>query len=145
MNAVGSPTQQPEVSVVSADGYVGVLPDYEGVYGWVPTTGYHALGFWIKADAPTSDPIHLQLRDAPRYTYSTDTPRVAVGPVAREFRHVVVPLAPLLARSPTFIKLLLGWTFFSGRTTAPRTYWIDDIRLFLTRDDLEAYRKRVTP
>ena len=115
------------------------------IYNTLDITGYHALGFWIKADAPTRDPIHLQLRDAPRYTYSTDTPRVAVGPVAREFRHVVVPLAPLLARSPTFIKLLLGWTFFSGRTTAPRTYWIDDIRLFLTRDDLEAYRKRVTP
>ena len=105
-------------------------------------TGFHALSFWIRSDKPVADGPKVCLRDYPEYLPSTDTPLVPVGPVAAEWRRVVVPLAPLLARAPTFQTRLLSNIVFKGSCTEPRTFWLDDPRFFPTAESLEADKRR---
>ncbi len=119
-------------------------------------TGFHAVSFWVKSDGRSPGELRVQFRDQPDYIAPTTTPPVSLGgtgfpPVGdtgkmpvppqdaratgTEFRRVVVPLEPLLARTPGFLSRLFCWVIFSA--DAPGTWWVDDIRLFHTREDLE--------
>ncbi|MFW6161315.1 MAG: WD40/YVTN/BNR-like repeat-containing protein [Planctomycetota bacterium] len=107
-------------------------------------TGFHALSFWIRSDKAVPRGPEVALRDYPRYLPATETPSVAVGPVTTEWRRVVVPLSPLLARAPKFQTRLLSTIVFRGECDEPRTYYLDDPRFFPTADSLEADRRRTT-
>jgi hypothetical protein len=67
---------------------------------------------------------------------------VPVGPVTTEWRRVVVPLAPLLARAPEFQSRLLSTIVFRGRSGEPRTDWLGDPCFFPTAESLEDDRRQ---
>jgi hypothetical protein len=115
-------------------------------------TGLYAVSFWAKSDGRSPDDLSLQLRDQPEYTAPSTTPAVGLvrdrmiegGAMATEFRRVVIPLEPLLKRTASFQPRLFCWIVFSGEGRAPATYWIDDVRFVLTKEELET-DLRLTP
>ncbi|HUT36082.1 MAG TPA: choice-of-anchor X domain-containing protein [Planctomycetota bacterium] len=103
-------------------------------------TGFHAVSLWVKSDGKSPDDLRVQFRDQPDYIAPTTTPPVSLGgagAVTAKFRRVVIPLEPLLARTPGFLTRLFCWVVFSGEGRAQGTWWVDDIRLFRTKEDLE--------
>jgi len=115
-------------------------------YRLLDITGYYALSFWVKSAAPRPDDLRVQLRDQPTYAFSTTTPPAAIvaerliegGAIDGQFRRVVIPLSRLLKDAPAFQTRLFCWILFSGEGRAPATYWIDDLRFFLSKEDLES-------
>jgi hypothetical protein len=116
-------------------------------------TGFHAMSFWIKSDGKGDGRIFVQLRDSPTYIYPTTTPRVDFvaerlidgGAITAEFRRVVIPLSRFLAEAPNFHKHLFCWLVLSGDGPSARSYWIDDIRFFQSREALEADVRQIRP
>jgi len=117
-------------------------------------TGFYAVSLWVKSDGRSPDDLRVQFRDQPDYLAPTTTPPVslggtgfqpvdhgqdarATGAMAAEFRRVVIPLEPLLARTPGLLPRLFCWVIFSGDGSAPGTWWVDDIRLFRTKEELD--------
>jgi len=96
--------------------------------------GFHAVSFWVKAGPASPGELRVQFRDQPDYVATTTTPPVSFG-VTGEFRRVVVPLEPLLAKTPGFLSRLFCWVIFSA--DGPGTWWVDDIRLVQSKDELD--------
>ena len=108
-------------------------------------TGFYAVSFWVKSDGRSPDDLRVQFRDQPDYVAQTTTTPVGVaadraiegGAMAAEFRRVAIPLEPLLAKTPGLLSRLFCWVIFSGEGRAPGTWWVDDIRLFRTKEELD--------
>ncbi len=142
--AVANPaTSSASWKIVAANG-PWVLP-LGDPYHTRDISGLYAVSFWAKSDATRPDDLSLQLRDQPDYTAPSPTPPLGLvrdraiegGAITAEFRRVVVPLEPLLKRTPGFQPRLFCWLVFSGEGRAPATYWIDDLRFFPTKEDLD--------
>ena len=107
--------------------------------------GLRTLSFWAKSDGKSTDDLAVQLRDQPDYSAPATTPPVGLvkdrvidgGALTGQFRRVVIPLEPLLRRAPGFQPRLFCWLIFSSQGRAPATYWIDDLRFFPTKEELE--------
>jgi hypothetical protein len=115
--------------------------------------GFHAIGFWAKADAAGADDFRVQLRDRPTYIVPTVSAAVPIvqgrliegGALATTYRRVVVPLRRLLGDAPGFQTRLLGYVILSGEARRQTTYWIDDMRFFPTQEELDRYARPAQP
>ena len=120
-------------------------------YATTDITGYHAFGFWVKADRELDPGFSVQVRDNPDYVIpvlAEAVPPVSEGlvhdrPLARGYRRVLVPIKRLLNNAPTFQTRLMGYVIFSGKAPQQTTYWIDDVRFYLTPDDVTEQTRRI--
>jgi len=114
---------------------------------------YYAMTFWIKSDMAGDEDVQVQLRDAPPFSFATTTPPAWIvkealvegGKVTSEWRLVTIPLARLLKDSPQFETMRLGAVVLSGESKSPRTYWVDEVRFHISREDLSAYKGANSP
>ena len=117
----------------------------------VDVTGYYALGFWIKTTSTERHDLRVQLRDNPDYvmaTVSKPARLLADGFVSgqtlpNEYCRVVLPLRRLVRDTAQLQTRLLGFVVLSGDAPHETTYWIDDLRFYLTEEDLEADRRQL--
>ncbi len=120
-------------------------------YSTRDVTGYYALGFWFRSDDPGGSPFSVQVRDNPAFVYPTTSEPVSPLEQGRPenpasttgFRQVVIPMKRLLRGSPALQTRLLGFVVFSGNAAGETTYWIDDLRFYLTREDMVQQTRRM--
>ena len=121
------------------------------MYSTTDVTGYRALGFWIKTEEGRSDDFLVQLRDNPDYAAATTSKPVALikeglvpgGTMPTEYRRVVIPMQRLLRDAPELQTRLLGFVVLSGTAGQETTYWIDELRFFLSQRDIEEDERRL--
>lgn len=115
------------------------------LYNYANTTGQYALSFWIKSDTAGNEEFYVQLRDGPIDIFPTTTLRIGVvreglvegGAIAGEYRRVVIPLERMLKGAGDFHPESFAFVVFSGETRSGRTYWIDDIRFHLNKENIK--------
>jgi hypothetical protein len=114
-------------------------------YGRHNLTGFHAISFWIKSDQPAAGELVLRLRDSREHSVSATTPGVPIvgekciegGSIVPTYRRVVVPLDRLFRNAEGFRPDLAAQMVLSGNAKVARTYWVDDVRVHLSREDLK--------
>jgi hypothetical protein len=109
-------------------------------------TGFHALGFKIRAGDRNGGSVRVHLQDAPTYALPTLTPGLDVA--AAEFGggsipedryvQVTVPLARLIDPAGPFLSDYVGCVVFSGSNAAASTLYLDDLRIYLTPEEATA-------
>jgi len=121
------------------------------MYSTTDVTGFQALGFWIKTKGDEADDFLVQLRDNPDYAAATTSKPVTLvkeglvpgGTIPTEYHRILIPMQRLLRDAPGLQTRLLGFVVLSGTASRETTYWIDELRFFLNKRDLEEDERRL--
>ncbi|MHC5053401.1 MAG: hypothetical protein ACYTKD_01645 [Planctomycetota bacterium] len=117
-------------------------------YRPVDLTGYHALSLWVRGEAPAGTSLNVHIADSPENTFPTVSPPVRIaeggaGDGRDGWRRVAVPVARMLEGAKDFQPSQTTYVVFSGDGAATATWWIDDIRFFLSEGDLAEDVERI--
>ena len=100
--------------------------------------GYEAVSFWIRvSDGAPPKELYVQLADEPEFSAPTTTERIPIlngKTLGADYFHVVIPLSKLIGPTSPFQSNHLARIILSGESTAPATFFIDDLQI-LARDD----------